>query len=262
MEYQEDRPADAESPIECVWEFRGSGLDPQRISTDARAEIIVQLADPAEQWDGNAWQRQPRELFSGQITHPLLIRPTGATHTVGIRFKTWATAMACASDASAVTDQLFDLGAISARLMERCRVTAQLPRAERLRAVTGIFSDRSSGVHLPAERIRFAVMEAEANHGDMRVAAWARTSHMSVRSFERHLAAAVGVRPKLLLRMLRFRTAAKLVEAGKPAAGIAAALNYSDQSHLYKDFVRFAGSTPTGFASAETAMAANFFRNT
>ena len=260
MQYTEDRIPDPLSPVECVWEFRGTGDEPQRISTDARAEIILQLAAPMEQWDGSSWRLQPACIIAGQITHPLMIRATGETHTVGIRLKAWATTVACQADAAAITDQLLDLGDISGRFALRCQAVATSTRAERVGSAAALFALRAPAIMDPRERIRAAVALAETRSGDIRVTELARASHMSLRSFERHLSAAVGVGPKMLLRMLRFRTAVKMVEAERPLAEIAARLGYSDQSHLHKDFLRFAGAPPSLFLSPETAMAAHFYR--
>lgn len=67
----------------------------------------------------------------------------------------------------------------------------------------------------------------------------------------RHLAAGfreqVGLPPKAVARVLRFRRALRLVEADDaPSLGqIAADCGYYDQAHLNREFRRLAGSTPT-----------------
>lgn len=68
--------------------------------------------------------------------------------------------------------------------------------------------------------------------------------HLATR-FREH----VGLPPKLVARMLRFRHASDLMDkfAGASFAEIAALCGYYDQAHLDRDFRDFAGTTPTGY---------------
>jgi AraC-like DNA-binding protein len=64
------------------------------------------------------------------------------------------------------------------------------------------------------------------------------------RQVTRHL----GLAPRTLSRLLRFRAVAEAVRAGQAVqvgwAGLAAAGGYADQSHLYREFRALAGLTP------------------
>jgi AraC-like DNA-binding protein len=69
----------------------------------------------------------------------------------------------------------------------------------------------------------------------------------------RHLAARfreqVGIAPKALARILRFRRVLELIERDGVAgwADIAVRCGYYDQSHLNRDFRDFAGHTPSEY---------------
>ncbi|HYI19825.1 MAG TPA: helix-turn-helix transcriptional regulator [Solirubrobacteraceae bacterium] len=67
----------------------------------------------------------------------------------------------------------------------------------------------------------------------------------------RHLAARfrehVGVPPKTVGRILRFRRAAALLRGGAGPAATAHACGYADQSHLNREFRALAGATPVTF---------------
>ena len=58
--------------------------------------------------------------------------------------------------------------------------------------------------------------------------------------------ATLGVSPKMLARIARFRRAAALIARGEAASGadLAAACGYVDQAHLIREFQEFAGTTP------------------
>jgi transcriptional regulator GlxA family with amidase domain len=71
----------------------------------------------------------------------------------------------------------------------------------------------------------------------------------------KHLAARfrehVGLPPKLVARMLRFRetTERMLAAHGRSLAEVAADCGYYDHAHLDRDFREFARTTPTAFAA-------------
>ncbi|MFD0359961.1 helix-turn-helix domain-containing protein [Nocardia sp. GCM10030253] len=54
----------------------------------------------------------------------------------------------------------------------------------------------------------------------------------------------IGLTPERAAMMVRFRYAVEGLLAGQPAADIAVACGYTDQSHLCRDVSSFAGSTP------------------
>jgi AraC-like DNA-binding protein len=66
---------------------------------------------------------------------------------------------------------------------------------------------------------------------------------------------AIGLRPKTIARVLRFRNAVRLLGgADAPAwADIALACGYYDQAHLIRDFRQFAGCTPGDFIRRRVA---------
>lgn len=83
-------------------------------------------------------------------------------------------------------------------------------------------------------------------HGARSIAQIAQTLRVSARHLERGFAREVGLSPKTLARVLRFQRAFQWLAAParRPAAEIALACGYYDQSHLIRDFRQFAGSTP------------------
>ena len=69
------------------------------------------------------------------------------------------------------------------------------------------------------------------------------------RQLERQCRRDLGVSPKMLARILRFRRAASLIARGRVRSGadLAAAGGYVDQAHLIREFQEFAGTTPRLF---------------
>ena len=76
------------------------------------------------------------------------------------------------------------------------------------------------------------------------------TLSLSEREFERRFTQAVGLPPQVYLRVKRFNAAIQLIKTKRFArlTDVAAALNFSDQSHLIHDIRTFAGMTPTSLS--------------
>jgi AraC-like DNA-binding protein len=78
---------------------------------------------------------------------------------------------------------------------------------------------------------------------------------MSVRQLERRCLATFGLTPKMILRRSRFLDMAAAMRGfSSPTEEQLAALRYSDQSQLNREFRRFAGMTPGAFANSATPL--------
>ncbi|WP_232664161.1 AraC family transcriptional regulator [Pseudonocardia sp. TRM90224] len=78
----------------------------------------------------------------------------------------------------------------------------------------------------------------------------------TTRSLHRRCLAAFGYGPAVLRRVLRFRTALQLLQAGVPAAEVAAGAGYADQPHLSREVRQLAGVAP-GQLGAQLGRGAN-----
>jgi AraC-like DNA-binding protein len=124
---------------------------------------------------------------------------------------------------------------------------------------------RDAAIAVPVARILAA-------HGRASIKAVARDVGISPRQLERSFRRHVGVSPKMLSRIVRFQHVLRSQPERRtaPAAGnvppgpeswadVAAACGYTDQSHLIRDVVQFAGESPTALAASEHAVA-DYFR--
>jgi AraC-like DNA-binding protein len=82
--------------------------------------------------------------------------------------------------------------------------------------------------------------------GRLRIAALARSLGVSERTLERRFDDAVGLSPRRLARVLRFRRAWEAASRAQVEAWSLLALDcgYSDQPHLIREFRRLAGTPP------------------
>jgi AraC-like DNA-binding protein len=65
----------------------------------------------------------------------------------------------------------------------------------------------------------------------------------SIRTMQRQCAAIYGYGPAMLRRILRFRSAVRLLKAGLPLVEVAARVGYADQPHLHREARELAGAS-------------------
>jgi AraC-like DNA-binding protein len=83
------------------------------------------------------------------------------------------------------------------------------------------------------------------------VAEVAREIGWSNRTLQRHCRAVYGYGPVTLRRILRFRRAVSMLQAGRPAADVAVQAGYADQPHLHRDLREFAGTGATALVHGQ-----------
>jgi AraC-like DNA-binding protein len=150
-----------------------------------------------------------------------------------------------------------DLGAVlgreAAELEER--LDAAPGWAARFALLDAVLARRLAAAAPPPDLAR-AWSRLQATGGTIRIAALTDELGCS----RRHLAARfrehVGVPPKTIGRILRFRRAVALLRGGAEPAGAAQACGYADQPHLNREFRALAGATPVTFIQDGVAAAA------
>jgi len=90
-----------------------------------------------------------------------------------------------------------------------------------------------------------------------RVQTLVRQSGLSARQLERRFQQEVGLPPRLLASIFRFRRIFDVLEYQQPARWVQAALTagYFDQAHMIRDFRRFAGCTPREYLQSSPGLA-------
>lgn len=94
---------------------------------------------------------------------------------------------------------------------------------------------------------RALAMLAAQGDEELLVAQVARTLGVGERQLERRFLARVGTSPKRFASLQRFERAVALARTSANLGHAAAAAGYFDQSHLTRDFKRFAGMAPGAF---------------
>jgi hypothetical protein len=252
--YQEFEPPAALKPfVRVIWTYADPDPAPvvQRIAPDGCPELIFDIGAPYEEQDeAGAWRLQPSALFAGQMTRPLALRPVGPTELVAIRFEPDGARDWLGLPLAEATNRRLDM-------VERLRgfwAPAGDPEAQ-VAAFTGWLADRRRHADWRIDPLIRAEIEAAAADRSPPV-----RSPADQRALQRRFADRVGVSPRMLRSIFRFRRVFDhAAHPGQAAAegwlGAGLDAGYFDQPQMARDFRRFLGCTATTWAREQQALA-------
>jgi AraC-like DNA-binding protein len=282
MEYRQWPPHPALRPfVRAYWALHGGAAEPrpQPVLPDGSSELVVHRRRPfrrhtsvdggrhrtrlsgiaAQAASQSAVSAQPtsqsevsvqsERLFVGQMRAPVVLQADGDADVVGIRFRPHGAFALLECPQHLFADEIPDVDALGMRWLARATRRAQ--EAETAEAALALLEAALLG-RLQARtgridpRLAAAVDMIERAAGDIRVEAAAERAGTSRRHLERLFVEQVGVGPKVFARLLRFQAAAGRVvaEPAAPLASVSGDSGYFDQSHMIRDFMTLAGSSP------------------
>lgn len=242
-------PPELREVVRCVWSLEGPGPahpEPEPILPDGCAELILNHGAPFEQLEQGVWRRQPACFLHGQITRVMHLRQNGPCGIIGVRFEPHGAYALFPTDMAAFTDRK----ALMAELMPSDPahfapvIEGPATVEQRVERAIGLLVRAMSGA--PVERAVTDLVRAILTGGDRSLRALKSGVPLSTRQIERRFLAVVGLRPKVLVRIIRLR---RLIERAKqePQASLtelAHASGYYDQAHFNRDFKAFTGRAP------------------
>jgi len=253
--YDEHEPPQSLRPwVRTIWTYANpqpSGAV-QRIAPDGCPELILDFAHPyEEQGPDGVFRLQPQALFAGQMTRPLAMRPVGPVELVAVRFEPDGARDWLGRSAHEAVDQRLDMTARLDGVMAQAgdpagQVAAMVDRLEDHRARHGWTLD--PGVRAEVEAIH-AREDAEGPSHDR--------SSAEQRALQRRFRDRVGVSPRILRSIVRFRRVFDHVAEGDATPWLEAGLDagYFDQPQMARDFQRFLGCTATQWARDQVELA-------
>ncbi|MGH9723125.1 MAG: AraC family transcriptional regulator [Bryobacteraceae bacterium] len=252
MVYREVEPSPAlRGLVRCYWTLESqTPLDPQLVVPDGSMELIFHLGDPFELENGAATQLQSRLLLAGQLEGPVRLRATGQVNVIGVRFL----------PGGAYPFLRFPLGEITGRIEELANVWRAAARelleqlqegvctGRRVALVDDFLTARLADRRAPETDAAVAsTIDAIVRSGGRRpVASLHRDAGLSTRQLERRFERAVGLKPKMFARVMRFQNAVRNAPQVR-AADLAVECGYYDQAHMIRDFKQFCGTTPAEY---------------
>jgi AraC-like DNA-binding protein len=268
VEYREYLPsALLAGVVRCIWTLEGQCHDlaatAQPILPDGRAEIVLHLGAPFDVLhDDGRIERQPRLIFAGQLTSPLVLRPSGAISVVGIRFRADGAPAFIDIPQHRLAGHTLDLRELSRpladRLLDACAGQPTLAHAVRSVAscLERVLDDSRIDRH-----VRASVNAICRQRGIASVRDAAALTGISRRHLERRFQDVVGLSPKRFARITRFQHALQIFErgtSGRRGAVTAAACGYADQAHFIREFGELAGCSPEAHLLRDAMLARLF----
>jgi AraC-like DNA-binding protein len=232
MPYRELAPSAALRPwVECFWTRHDDAPSgSHRVLPDGCADLVFDLADG-------------QSTVVGTMTKPLLLPPRASSDFLGVRFHPGRAAAFLRMPLAELTDAHVPLRAVwnnwSDDVLERG--VAQLIVTLESELLRRLDPDRD-------RRVDRAVAQIVQSAGSVRIDALARELGISRQHLARQFQHHVGVSPKTLARVMRFRKLTDHIDTTDVDwADAAIAHGYYDQSHLIADFRELAGTTPDAF---------------
>lgn len=244
-------PASLRPFVRVIWTYAAPSPtgDIQRIAPDGCPELILDIGSPYEELSDDGWRLQPPAIFAGQMTRPMAIRPVGPVELVAVRFHPDGARDWLGRPLIDATDQRLDM-------------------RKRLRGVTAPAGDPEAQVGVMAALLEDCVRRENWSidpvvRAEVQAAADEEPapdrSPAEQRALQRRFSDRVGVPPRLLRSIFRFRRVFDHAAHGDAEAlgwleaGLQA--GYFDQPQMARDFRRFLGCTATEWARDQAELA-------
>lgn len=243
-EYSEVAPtARLSRHVECFWSVRASpGETAHRVLPDGCTDLIFSCAGG-----------RVRACAVGSMTRAIITSLAVGEEVFGVRFHPAMSHGLLRVPVADLTDRVVDLESLwgaDGRTLEQQLADARSPVERR-----GVIEARlqPADAETPVQRAALWIVE---NRGNASVDELARHVGLSARQFRRLAIEQTGVGPKMLCRVVRFRSAAAdVLETPGDWAGFALDHGYYDQAHFINEFREFSGLTPgqyvAGFSNTE-----------
>ncbi|UVO54890.1 helix-turn-helix domain-containing protein [Sphingomonas sp. SUN039] len=228
------------------------------ISESAMVRVLLKGDWSAKYGDEPEWRREGPSILFGPNSRSFGVRVRGPFTVVGVALRPSGWAALFDRKASDTADAMFALGDFwgDAAATLHDRIVAAVDDAGIVAAIESVVRTRLAHVGSYARDAAMAVFEEIARtDSTIRVADAAAKCGLSARALERRCCAAFGLTPKVILRRSRFLDMAAVVRGiSHPDEEAQAALRFSDQSHLNREFRHFIGMTPGQFEKAQTPL--------
>jgi AraC-like DNA-binding protein len=139
-------------------------------------------------------------------------------------------------------------GRDAARIQEQLRAAGSWE--DRFAIAEAALAGRREAGRAADPEVAFAWRQMVTSWGRVRVERLAAETGWSRKRLWSRFRSQIGLTPKRAAQLVRFDYAAHRLAAGHSAALVAAESGYTDQSHLHRDVIAFAGVTPTAVAAA------------
>ncbi|MEP6786068.1 MAG: helix-turn-helix domain-containing protein [Sphingomonadales bacterium] len=228
------------------------------ISESAMIRLLL-AGEWSAQMSGEDWRSEGPAVLFGPNSRGFMVRVKGPFSVVGVALRPSGWAALFEAKADGFADAMLDLSAIwGNHVAQLCHdlIRTTPDDATVVEAIETCVRERLATLGNHSVDPAMATFETMAREDStMRVADAADQLGLSGRALERRCCATFGLTPKAILRRSRFLDMAAAVRGiSDPGEEERAALRFSDQSHLNREFRHFIDMTPGQFEKAQTPL--------
>lgn len=235
--------------VESMAGYRISGAAPGTHigMPSSRVTLVISLDAPLDLVGADGLAGRFDVVLAGLHARPALIRHDGTQHGIQLDLTPAGASLFVGGPAGEVSGTSIELGELvgpgARRLHERLSVTPGWQ--ERFALVTeALFAGREARWE-PRAEVRHAWRLLRGSHGRRPIGDIADEVGWSARHLGERFRDEYGHTPKTTARVLRFQESQRLISRRAPLAEVAMVCGYSDQSHLNRDWLEMAGTSPT-----------------
>ncbi|HMT43374.1 MAG TPA: helix-turn-helix domain-containing protein [Chakrabartia sp.] len=232
-------------------------IEDSLLAENAFVRVLLKGEWQAETTPGH-WHFPSPALLFGSNSAPLPVRVKGGFHIAGfaVRPSAWRTLFA--QPASDYVNQMVPLANLWGDVADTMLARIQAAPDDEAMVDAMVDAIRTQMKRIGRKRVDEKIQQFEVmarQDSTIKIEHAARDLGLSVRQMERRCMACYGLTPKSILRRSRFLDMAEAMRGfSTPGQKQLAELRYFDQSHLNREFHRFAGMTPGKFRKADTPM--------
>jgi AraC-like DNA-binding protein len=218
-QYREHLPIPAlRAHVRVLWELSGPCDDPapQRMIPDGSISLWINFGAPLA-WAPDRGEDVPPggTLFLGEIRRPFELSSSGALDVVGVSFRAGRARAFVDAPLRELVDRLIADPPLAATLSrDLARSVHGADPEDRIALLQAALARALVAPRAPLGPVRRALDLLERDQGTLRIATLADTVGLSPRQLERRFVEEVGIAPKPLASVLRFRRALDAMVAG------------------------------------------------
>jgi len=219
--------------VECFWSLEATSDTKQLVVPDGCMDILLRLDDGVYAFDVIGSMTSPEEAF---------IR---AGHTyIGARFSPGRLRQVLRVNCMEILNSAMPVQNSSD--ISIAAFSKNVRRPDSIEEKLEVFK-RNLTVKIDPLPAQKAINAIVASTGNISVAELADIAQLSERQLRRQCIQLTGLSPKVLSRVMRFRSAFRMLQSTSPIslAQIALDCGYSDQAHFSHEFSQFAGHPPS-----------------
>ena len=245
MLYREYRPSIVLArQIECYWTLTGVvALSEHTVYPDGCMDILFNFSE-----EQSFLRDRERISVIGSMTKPIHVQQTGRIDLLGVRFNPGGLAEFISYDWRELTDCTACFENFSAIPNElNVDLLADLNTESRIQKIEQYFLQNLQEAR--KDPFRVSIQEILISKGRVKVGTLGRQLGISPKTMHRKFTNRVGLSPKQLINIVRFRAIKEHLEynAQSSLIEIADHFGFTDSAHLTHSFKQFAGISPTRF---------------